>query len=124
MTVTNYNKFSTLPLLQLPGLNGATAVTIAISMYIAYYGAALLAARSVNNRSRISADSRQLLTLYLGEAVLRRRLGSQYEEQDPLISHVDTTIHNINKYWSRIKQNIGKPVITILHLLYHNYIVP
>ena len=122
--MTNYNKFSTLPLLQLPGLNGATAVTIAISMYIAYYGAALLAARSVNNRSRISADSRQLLTLYLGEAVLRRRLGSQYEEQDPLISHVDTTIHNINKYWSRIKQNIGKPVITILHLLYHNYIVP
>ena len=48
LTVTNYNPFSTLPLLQLPGFNGATGVTIAISMIIAYYGAALFAAASAN----------------------------------------------------------------------------
>ena len=52
LTVTNYNPFSTLPLLQLPGFTGATAVTIAISMILAYYGAALFAAASANRSKK------------------------------------------------------------------------
>ena len=38
--------------LQLPGLTGATAVTIAVTMIAGYYGAALLLASDTTNRSR------------------------------------------------------------------------
>ena len=69
LTVTNFNQFGTWPLLQvrlgqalvavlmlvmpqLPGLTGATAVTIAVTMIAGYYGAALLLASDTTNRSR------------------------------------------------------------------------
>ena len=54
LTLTNHNYLGTWPLLQLPGLTGATAVTIAISMIAGYYGFALLAASGTNNRSKNS----------------------------------------------------------------------
>ena len=41
-----------LVMLQLPGLTGATAVTIAVTMIAGYYGAALLLASDTTNRSR------------------------------------------------------------------------
>ena len=52
LTVTNFNTWGTYPLLQLPGLTGATAVTIFVSMVAAYYGLALLSASSASNTSK------------------------------------------------------------------------
>ena len=51
LTVTSYNQWGTYPLLQLPGLTGATAVTIFVSMVAAYYGLALLSASSANSNA-------------------------------------------------------------------------
>lgn len=51
ITVTSFNTWGTYPLLQLPGLTGATAVTIFVSMVAAYYGLALFSASSASNTS-------------------------------------------------------------------------
>ena len=51
LTVTSYNQWGTYPLLQLPGLTGATAVTIFVSMVAAYYGLALLSASSASSNA-------------------------------------------------------------------------
>ena len=108
LTVTNYNPFSTLPLLQLPGFNGATGVTIAISMIIAYYGAALFAAASAN---RSKSENPPILCLVycvsLGASIFRHRTG--IEAEDPLFSIIDRTLFQINKYWTSIKENNGNP---------------
>ena len=42
LTFTNHNPAATLPLLQLPGLTGASAVTLALAMIGLYYSYALL----------------------------------------------------------------------------------
>ena len=107
VTVTNYNPFATLPLLQLPGLNGATAVTIAISMFIAYYGAALFSAASANRSKWKKSQRLSLYSVYIGASNFRHRNG--IEAEDPLFSIIDRTLFQINKYWTSIKENNGKP---------------
>ena len=59
LTVTSFNTWGTYPLLQLPGLTGATAVTIFVSMVAAYYGLALLSASSSSNNNKSILDSTQ-----------------------------------------------------------------
>ena len=107
LTVTNYNPFSTLPLLQLPGFNGATAVTIAISMFIAYYGAALVAASSATRSKNLNTLSHLGNDYFVssGASNIRQRKGG--EPEDPLFSIIDRTIFQINKYWTSIKENNG-----------------
>ena len=45
---TPYNKFSTLPYLQLPGWTATDAILIAVSMLVLYYGYAYLTADLVS----------------------------------------------------------------------------
>ena len=52
LTVTSFNTWGTYPLQQLPGLTGATAVTIFVSMVAAYYGLAILSASSASDTSK------------------------------------------------------------------------
>ena len=42
-----------------------------------------------------------------------RKMGQEYVPEDPIISLVDRTISQINKYWTRFKDNNGKTVIRV-----------
>jgi len=113
LEITNFNRYGTWPLLQLPGLTGATAVTIAISMIAGYYGFALLTASSANNRRLSSFRKRkgflQPTPPYHREKRYKRRSKSQRpsarssnSEEEILMSIVDKTLKDINEEWSRL----------------------
>ena len=132
LTVTSFNTWGTYPLLQLPGLTGATAVTIFVSMVAAYYGLALLSASSSNNSNKsinTQFSSQHFLSILIVGSSLKRRLGkpqfrdtnwvrksrtasrrsstSSKEEEKLLLTQVDRKLTDIITEWSKVRNDFG-----------------
>jgi len=96
---TPYNKFSTLPYLQLPGWTATDAILIAISMLVLYYGYAYLTADLVSLEP------------------IKRRLfnGAQIDRVDALQSGLeaiaDTYLLSMSHPWKNILENIDNNLL-------------
>jgi hypothetical protein len=96
---TPYDKFSTLPYLQLPGWTATDAIIIAISMLVLYYSYAYVTASSVSLEP------------------LKRRLFSegQIERVDALHSGLeaitDTYLLSMSHPWKNIMENIDRNLL-------------
>jgi len=96
---TPYDKFSTLPYLQLPGWTATDAILIALSMLVLYYGYAYVTAESISLEP------------------LKRRLfsESQIERVDALQNGLeaitDTYLLSMSNPWKNILENIDKNLL-------------